>query len=632
MLRVADYIAETAAKLGVRHVFLVTGGGAMHLNDAFGRCPHLRYICCHHEQACAIAADAYARVSGIPAVVNVTSGPGGINALNGVFGAWVDSIPMLVVSGQVRRNTTLYHYGLVGKLRQLGDQEADILGMIRGITKYSVSVDDPQSIRYHLERALHLCVSGRPGPCWVDVPVDVQGASIDPDTLPAYDPAEDAIHRETSDLPAACDRIIEKLRTAKRPVVYAGSGVWLSGAYKSFLKVVDLLGVPVATAWNSNDLLWNDHPLYVGRPGTLGDRAGNFAVQNADVLLVLGCRLNIRQVSHNWKSFARAAYRIMVDIDAEEMRKPTCEIHLPIHADIRDVFRILLDKLQGIPTPLYTEWLNWCKKRQEMYPVVLPEYRRNQQAVNPYCFMEALFQQLEEGAIVVSGNGTACVTAFQTAYIRRGQRLFHNSGCATMGYDLPAAIGAAFAKPGQNIICITGDGSIMMNLQELQTIAGYGLPVKIFLLNNRGYHSVRQTQRNFFPDNVVGCGTECGLTFPDFGKVAAAFGFPFTRCDNHGELPDAIAWTLATPGAAVCELELDLNQTFAPRVSSRKLADVGIVTMPLEDMSPVLSREELKANMLTPLVDEGRKYAAHPHINPMMCRADSISSYSLGGK
>jgi acetolactate synthase-1/2/3 large subunit len=632
MLRVADYIAETAAQLGVRDVFLVTGGGAMHLNDAFGRCPRLRYICCHHEQACAMAAESYARLSGRPALVNVTTGPGGINAINGVFGAWTDSIPMLVVSGQVRRDTALYHYGLIGKLRQLGDQEADILGMIRGITKYSVTVDDPRSIRYHLERALHLAVSGRPGPCWIDVPVDVQGAMIDPETLPGYDPVEDAIHWETPDLPAACEQILKRLRNAKRPIVYAGSGVRSSGAYDDLLKLIDLLGVPVVTAWNSHDLLWNDHPLYVGRPGTLGDRAGNFAVQNADVLLVLGCRLNIRQVSYNWKNFARAAYRIVVDIDAEEMRKPTCEIDLPIHADLRDVFRILLDRLHGVPLPLHAEWLRWCKKRQEQYHTVLREYWRNSQGVNPYCFMETLFQQLDEDAIVATGNGTACVSAFQAAYLRRGQRLFHNSGCASMGYDLPAAIGAAFARPGQSIICITGDGSVMMNLQELQTIAGYGLPVKLFLLNNRGYHSIRQTQRNFFPDNVVGCGTESGLTFPDFGKVAAAFGFSFMRCTDHDELHDAVARTLAAPGAAMCEVELDLNQAFAPRVSSRKLADAGIVTMPLEDMAPFLSREELKANMLIPLVEECQKYAAHPHINPMMYAAGSISSYSLEGK
>jgi acetolactate synthase I/II/III large subunit len=599
-LRVADYIAETLAEHGISDVFLVTGGGAMHLNDAFGRCKKLRYVCCHHEQACAIAAEAYARVAGRPAAVNVTSGPGGINALNGVFCAWVDSIPMVVVSGQVRRSTTLQRYGLIGRLRQLGDQEADILSMVRGITKYAVMIEDPQSVRHHLERAIHLAVAGRPGPCWIDVPVDVQGTMIDPETLQGYDPAEDAMHWETPDLSAACDAMLAKLIEAKRPVIYAGSGIRLSGAYDSFLKAIELLGIPVATAWNSNDLLWDEHPLYVGRPGSLGDRAGNFAVQNADVLLTLGCRLNIRQVTPNWENFARAAYRIMVDVDAEEMRKPSCKVHMPIHADVSDVFRLVIEKLQKTPLPPRDEWIGWCKERQAKYPVVLPEYWNTKQ-VNPYCFMKTFFDQLGENAIVVSGNGTACVTAFQAARIRRGQRLFHNSGCATMGYDLPGAIGAAIAKPGSDIFCITGDGSIMMNLQELQTIVGKRLPVKIFLLNNTGYHSVRQTQANFFPDNPVGCGAESGVTFPDFSKLAAAFGFPYVRCHNHGELQDSISKTAAVSGPAMCEVMLDLSQSFAPKASAKRLADGRIISVPLEDMSPFLNRDELTANMLIPV-------------------------------
>ena len=456
LMRVADYIAEAVAHNGVRHVFLVTGGGAMHLNDAFGRCRDLQYVCCHHEQACAMAAEAYARVTQRLAVVNVTTGPGGINALNGVFGAWVDSIPMLVVSGQVRRETTLSRYGLIGKLRQLGDQEADIVGMVRGITKYAVSADDPQSIRYHLERAMHLARSGRPGPCWIDVPVDVQGAKIDPAALPGYAPEEDAIAWETPDLPAACEQIIARLRTAERPVVYASSGVRSSGAYDDFLRVIEFIGVPVVTAFNSNDLLWNDHPLFAGRPGTLGDRPGNFAVQNADLLLILGCRLNVRQVSYNWENFARSAYKIAVDIDAEELRKPTCKIDLPIHADVRQVLAILGNRLSPSPLPPRTEWLAWCRERRRRYPVVLPEYWHNSENVNPYCFMEALFRRLKEGEVIATGDGTACVAAFQAAHIRRGQRLFHNSGCASMGYDLPAAIGSAIARPGERIVCIAG--------------------------------------------------------------------------------------------------------------------------------------------------------------------------------
>jgi acetolactate synthase-1/2/3 large subunit len=582
---------------------MVTGGGAMHLNDAFGRSRNLRVVCCHHEQACAMAAESFSRLTGQWAAVNVTSGPGGINAINGVFGAWVDSLPMVVISGQVRRDTCLYRYGLIGKLRQLGDQEADIVGMVKGITKYAVTIDDPQSIRYHLERAIHLARSGRPGPCWIDVPVDVQGSKIDPDHVEGYDPVEDAIRWETTNLPAACDQLLARLREARRPVIYAGSGVRISGAHEQFLALVDQLGIPVVTAFNSHDLLWNDHPLFVGRPGTLGDRPGNFAVQNADVLLALGCRLNVRQVSYNWPAFARAAYKIAVDIDAEEMRKPTCCIDLPIHADLRDVLPLLLARSRNAPLEPQADWLDWCKRRQARYPAVLPQYAETD-SVNPYCFMEALFQRLPEGEVIVTGDGTACVSAFQTAHVRPGQRLFHNSGCASMGYDLPAAIGAAFARPSQRIVCLAGDGSIMMNLQELQTIVGYCLPIKIFVLNNGGYHSIRQTQRNFFPDNVIGCGTESGLTFPDFGRVAAAFGLPHARCARHSQLSAAIESTLGVEGPAMCEVMLDLAQPFAPRASSRRLEDGRMVTLPLEDMAPCLSRDELQANMIIPLLGQ----------------------------
>ncbi len=603
-MRLADYIAEWTADQGSRHVFLVTGGGAMHLNDAFGRCARLQYVCCHHEQAAAMAAEAYARISGELPVLNVTTGPGGINSLNGVFGAWVDSIPMLVISGQVRRETTLYKNGLLGKLRQLGDQEADIVGMVRGITKYAVTIDQPNTIRYHLERARHLALSGRPGPCWIDIPVDVQGAEIDPKQLRGYDRNEDETRWETRDLSAACDQALARLRAAERPIVYAGTGIRLSGTYDQFLKVIDTLGIPVVTAWNSNDLLWNEHPLFVGRPGIIGDRPGNFAVQNSDCLLMLGTRLNLRQVSYNWKCFARGAFKIAVDIDAEEMRKPTCDIDLPIHADLRSFLPLLQFKAEEQLPLSHLGWLKWCKHRQQKYPVVLPEYWTEAENVNPYCFMAALFQQMEEGEIIATGDGTACVAAFQAAFIRRGQRLFHNSGCASMGYDLPAAIGCAFARPGQRIICIAGDGSIMMNLQELQTIVGNKLPIKIFVLNNRGYHSIRQTQRGFFPDNVVGCGTESGLSFPDFNKLANAFGVAYNRCSTHDELNAEIAKSLSTAGPAICEVILDLKQGFAPRASSRRLSTGEIVTAPMEDMAPFLSREELRENMIVPIMDE----------------------------
>ena len=429
--------------------------------------------------------------------------------------------------------------------------------------------------------------------------------------LAGYDPTEDEIAWETRDLSAACDRVLEKLRSAERPVVYAGSGIRLSGCYDEFLTLIDTLGLPIVTAWNSNDLLWNEHPLFVGRPGIIGDRPGNFAVQNSDCLLMLGTRLNMRQVSYNWKAFARGAYKIAVDIDAEEMRKPTCEIDLPIHANLRDFLPMLQFKAEERAVETPREWLHWCKQRQNKYPVVLPEYWAEADGVNPYCFMEALFGQLGEGEIIATGDGTACVAAFQAAFIRPGQRLFHNSGCASMGYDLPAAIGCAFARPEQRIVCIAGDGSVMMNLQELQTIVGHQLPIKIFILNNQGYHSIRQTQRGFFPDNVVGCGIESGLSFPSFEKLAAAFGIGFSRCSTHDELEQQIASSLAAEGPVICEVMLDLKQGFAPRSSSRRLANGEIVSTPLEDMAPFLDRDELRANMIVPIVDD-RETAPQP--------------------
>ena len=595
MPRIADYIADTLVAVGIRHVFMVTGGGAMHLNDALGNHPDLIPVFCHHEQACAMAAEAYYRVTGRLAAVNVTTGPGAINAINGVFGAYVDSMAMVVLSGQVKRETLVRSTGL--PLRQLGDQEADVIPMVRGITKYSALVDEPNDIRYQLDRALHLATSGRPGPVWLDIPIDVQSAMVAPESLRTYDPVEDVRPCRTLDIQAAANRIAADLQAAKRPVIYAGTGIRLSNQYDRFLSLARRLQVPVVTAWNSNDLLPDDHPAYAGRPGSLGNRAGNFAVQNADVVLVLGCRLNIRLVSYNWRSFAPKARRIMVDIDAAELDKPTLSIDEKVHADLAN-FLPAFDAATANWQPAHESWLAWCLGRLARYPVVLPEYWNKPEPVNPYCFVERLFEQLREGDVVVCGDGTACVTTFQAAVVRAGQRIFHNSGCASMGYDLPAAIGAAIARPDlDRVICLAGDGSIMMNLQELQTIVGLKLPIKIFVLNNSGYHSIRQTQSNFFKGRIVGCGTDSGLSFPDFAKVANAFDIPFERCRRHDDLRDAIFRTLARDGCAMCEVVLDLEQQFAPKLSSRKLEDGTMVTSSLEDMAPFLSREELAANM-----------------------------------
>ena len=581
MKRLADYVINVLVEENIKTVFMVTGGAAMHLNDAFGRESRIKKVFCHHEQSCAMAAESYFRVSSRIAAVNVTAGPGATNAITGVYGAYVDSMAMIVLSGQSKRETLVHSTRL--PLRQLGDQEVNIVEMVKGITKYAVLIDDPSTIRYHLERALHLALQGRPGPVWLDIPIDVQGAKIEPSELKGYDSNEDTIRYETDHLGESVALVAGRLAAAKRPVIYAGTGIRLSGQYDLFFKLAGRLGIPVVGAWDSNDLLPNNHPSYAGRPGSLGDRAGNFTVQNSDFLLILGCRL-----------------KVMVDVDATELEKPTLSIDLPIHADLRDFLPLLSASLKDWSAD-HADWLEWCKERVIRYPVVLPEYWKSSNGVNPYCFMERLSEHLEDGEVIVCGDGTACVAAFQAIKIRPGQRLFTNSGCASMGYDLPAAIGAAEALPHKKrIICVAGDGSIMMNLQELQTVSGRKLPIKIFVLNNSGYHSIRQTQGNFFPDNIVGCGTDSGLSFPDFGKVAETFGMGYRRCCKHDELDEVIQATLSLEGPIICEVMLDLAQAFAPKLSSRKLEDGSMISASLEDMSPFLDRKELQGNMVTP--------------------------------
>ncbi len=609
-MRVADLIARLLVEHGITDCFMLTGGGAMHLNDAFGREPGLKKIFTHHEQAAAIAAESYCRLSGRPAVVNVTTGPGGVNALNGVYGAYVDSIGMVVVSGQVKRETCAPNYPL--PLRQLGDQEVDIVSMVRGITKYAVVLNDPLDARKVVEKAIHLCRRGRPGPVWIDVPIDVQAAPVDFDALEPFDPAslnEDANEAannqaelgllEGEALSAEVATVLAELCAAERPVVLAGAGVRISGQHDAFLAFVERFGVPVVTGWNAHDTIPNGHPLYVGRPGTVGDRGGNFAVQTADYVLVLGSRLNIRQISYNWQSFARNAKVAMVEIDRAELEKPTLKLHRPVHADLRSFFAAAA----ALPVPADDKaearaaFLARSRERSARYPVVLPEYWTTEGLINPYVFGDLLFKELEEGDIVVSGDGTACVTIFQAANLKPGQRLYTNSGCASMGYDLPAAVGAFHAAGGRRIICLAGDGSIMMNLQELQTIVGQKLPVKIFVLNNDGYHSIRQSQQNHFPDNIVGCGPDSGLSFPNFAKLAAGFDLPSTTVASHDALSAAIRATLDGEGPQLCEVMIDKRQEFAPKLSSRRLEDGTMVSPTLEDLSPFLPREELAEAM-----------------------------------
>ena len=594
-MKLSDYIFEQLRTWGARQVFLVTGGAAMHLNDSIGR-SGLNYLCTHHEQAAAMAAEGYARITRKPAIVNVTSGPGGINSLNGVFGAWTDSIPMLILSGQVKRETCMATYGL-SDLRQLGDQEVDIVRMVRGITKYAALIRQPEEIAYHLERAWSLAQVGRPGPCWLDLPVDVQSAQIDPGTLRHYDPSEDALVFDPEVVTAQVADVLARIRGAERPVLFAGSGVRLGGAIPEFEKVVRALCIPVVTAW-THDLIASDHPLFCGRPGTIGERAGNFTVQNADLLLVLGSRLNIRQTSYNWDSFARFATKIQVDVDSAELRKPLHQPDVPIHCDLKLFLAEMARQLDGNSNfcPKHQEWLERACQWKAKYPVVQPSQRVPGPPLNPYDFIDRLFDLLGPEDAVVCGNASACIVPYQVARLKKGQRLISNSGSASMGYDLPAAIGVSVAKSGRTI-CLAGDGSLQMNVQELQTLVGYKLPIKLFVLNNRGYLSIRQTQTGFFEGRTIGEGPDSGVTLPDMLQIGAAYGIPSFTIEKIDDFA-VLERELEKPGPALFNVHLDPNQGFEPRLRSRILPDGKILTPNLEDMYPFLSPEELASNIL----------------------------------
>jgi acetolactate synthase-1/2/3 large subunit len=507
---------------------------------------------------------------------------------------------MLVISGQMKRETLLRTHGLTGRLRQLGDQEADIVPMVAGITKYAQVILDPATIRYHLERALFLATHGRPGPCWLDVPVDVQAAMVDPGAMRAYDPAEDRLHWDESVLQARAAEIITRLRAAKRPVILGGTGVRVADALEAFRTLAERLQIPVTTAW-THDLIPSDHPLFCGRQGTIGTRAGNFTVQNADFVLIIGSRLCIRQISYNWGSFARDAFTVQIDVDAAELAKPTFRARMPVHADARHFIGLLLAALPAdyAPPAAHGEWLAWCRERVRRYPNVLPRQRTaGPGTINAYYFVELLSAAAAPGDIFACGDATACITPFQAAALKAEQRLFSNSGSASMGYDLPAAIGAACAAPGRRVICLAGDGSLQMNIQELATVARHRWPIKLFVLCNGGYLSIRATQSNFFK-LLVGEGSESGVSFPDFALVAQAYGLPARKLDP-ARAADEIAEVLAAPGPQVCMVELDRSQSFEPKLSSKRLPDGRMVTAPLEDMAPFLDREEFLSNMIVP--------------------------------
>jgi acetolactate synthase-1/2/3 large subunit len=598
IMKLSDYVFSCIANLGVTDVFTVSGGAAMHLLDSLGSNESLNYISNHHEQAAAMAAEGYARASGKPGVTLVTSGPGGTNAITGVCGAWIDSIPTIFISGQVTSDTLINNTGL----RQFGIQESDIVTMVKSITKYAVTVTNPDQIRYHMEKAINLATTGRPGPVWLDIPLDIQSKHIAPDELLGFNPDERTISVDEGALQSNVNQCIQMLKESKRPVLISGHGIRLSKGEAEFTRLIKILGVPVITSWTTSDLVPSSHDLVVGRSGIFGDRAGNFAVQNSDLVLSIGSRLSVPQIGYNFPIFARAAKKIVVDIDADELKKPSITPDLPVLSDAREFMGELINQWGSEPPLQIDKWRERCRSWRSKYPVALPEYKEEKNAVNSFHFIDVLSENLDETAMVVTDMGTSFTCTMQTFKTKKGQRLFTSSGHASMGFGLPGAIGACVGNNRKKTICISGDGGLQMNIQELQTLAHFQLPVILFVLNNKGYLTIKATQQNHF-GRFVGSEKSSGITCPDIIKVAEAHGLEADRIANTEELHSKIQLILSKPGPFVCEIIMPETQPLIPRLSSLKKPDGSIISKPLEDLYPFLDRSEFDENMIIDTVE-----------------------------
>lgn len=577
--RVADFVADYLASKGVNHFFSVVGGGAMYLNDAFG---HHKEICCiynHHEQASAMAAESYARLNGDLAVACVTTGPGGTNAITGVLCAWQDNIPLLVLSGQVRTDITVESTGL--QLRQFGEQEHYIIKTVESITKYAVMVKNPEDIKYCLQKAMFLALTGRRGPCWLDIPLDVQGMIIETDSLKEFE-----LNEEKKKVTLSC--VKEKLKSAKRPVIIAGSAIRSANLHKEFLNFIEKNPIPVLAANGCNDILPEGHNLYYGNFGMIGGRAGNFIVQNADCLLILGCGLRFKHIGFEYKKFSPNSTKIVIDVDEQELLKETIKIDIPIKCDLGDFFKEM-EMVEIQYNFMDTQWVSYCNALVKEFPIYQMKYEKSA-CVNPYYFAKILKNSIPEDAIIVVGNSCACDCIRQSGIQKKNQRLWGNTNCGTMGYDLPAAIGAAAAGNGRDVYCVTGDGSIQMNIQELQTIVYNRLPIKIFIHNNQGYYAIKQTHANFF-GRLTGCNRESGISFPDFERLAYAYAYPYVKIKNHKELQEKLLDFIKTPGYGVCEIISDTAQPIEPKAKSKVLEDGKIISPPLDDLFPFLEKK-----------------------------------------
>ena len=601
-MKLSDYVVDFVARQGVKHMFMLPGGGAMHLNDSLGKHPDIEFVCNLHEQPCAIAADAYAQYTSNLGVAMVTTGPGGTNAVTGVAGSYLDSIPVMILSGQVKRSD------IVGdrRARQMGFQEINIADVVRPITKYAMTVQDPEAIRYHMEKAAWLALNGRPGPVWIDVPQDVQAANVDPASLRGFNAAEEGLEPKVDErwLDEIVGRTIDFLNRAERPAILVGNGVRLARADQAFLSLCAALDVPVLTTWKAIDLFADDDPLYIGRPGAIANRAANLVQQNSDWLLMIGARMDLGQTAFMHEYFARAAKKIMVDVDEAEIAKMKMTIDVPATVDAGIFVNRFIQRLDDVERRDRSEWWSRCRDWKRRYPVLLPEYWNVEDGVSNYALVQTIGEAIGEGDVVVPGSsGASSEVTMQALPIKRGVRVLNTQGLGPMGFALSASIGACVASGRRRTISIDGDGGFAMNTQELETIRRLNLPIKLFVLDNGGYVSIRTTQKNYFDSRFYGASPEGGLTLPDVEKIATAYGLAVDRIETTAQLREGVRRVLDFNGPIVCRVKITASQVTAPRVSNRQLPDGRMTSAPMEDLWPFLDREEFRQNMLVPPVE-----------------------------
>jgi len=567
----------------------------MHLVDSLGKCRDLEYVCCLHEQAAAIAAEAYGQYTNNLGVALVTTGPGATNAITGVAGAWIDSTPMLMISGQVKRSDMINDTGV----RQMGVQEVDIVSLIEPITKYAVTVIEPSSIKFHLEKAVYLARNGRPGPVWLDIPLDVQGATVDETALKGFKAYETALQPDNKILAGQAARSISLLNKSERPVILAGNGIRLAGGIKDFIELIGYLKIPVLTTWKTIDLLPEGHDLFFGRPGSIGQRGANFIQQNADFIMTIGARLDLPQVGYSYRSFARGAKKIIVNIDPNEIKKINADIDVPVCADAKAFIKELIRQRSDLTAKERLAWTARCRNWKKKYPVILPEYRKQKKFVNTYILIDTLSRLMTEDDVLVPGSSGSCSEVTMQAFrVKKGQRVFNTPGLGSMGFGLPASIGACLASGKKRTISIIGDGGLQHNIQELETVARLQLPLKIFVLNNNGYASIRNTQKQYFKGNLVCCDSTCGLTLPDLKRIASAYRLKYERIAGQRNIKNLVDKVLKVKEPVVCEVMADPFLLTVPRLSSEVRSDGSMVSKPLEDLWPFLDRKEFKANMI----------------------------------